>query len=180
MSWVSMCQTAVRMECSRATIAFFLPRRGETVVAGTEVGDVLGAGGGHRGGTQRSGQPSVAVPGLAGFAFAGGLVVPRADTGPGGQVPGGAKAGHVGAGLGDDDLGGGLTDPGDGGQLLKLAGNRRICSSIRVESSRIAAESWSMRSRCRRHRKPWWSPKFRSAGRACHDNCVSHGWTKID
>ncbi len=39
-------------------------------------------------------------------------------------MPRGAKPTHVGAGLGDDDLGGGLADSGDGGQLLELAGKR--------------------------------------------------------
>jgi hypothetical protein len=35
-----------------------------------------------------------------------------------------------------------------------------ICSSIRLDNSRIAAESWSMRCRCSRHKKAWCSPKF--------------------
>jgi hypothetical protein len=64
------------------------------------------------------------VSGLTGFVFAGGFVVSRANSGPGSQMSPGAKSGHVGAGLGDDDLGGGLADPGDGGQLFKLAGKR--------------------------------------------------------
>ena len=38
----------------------------------------------------------------AGAAFAGGLVVAGALPGPGGQVPGGGEAAHVGADLGDD------------------------------------------------------------------------------
>jgi len=53
----------------------------------------------------------------------------------------------------DDDLCGGLAHSGDGGQVLKLAGKGRISSSIRADNSRIAAESWSMRSRCNRHKK---------------------------
>lgn len=39
-------------------------------------------------------------------------------------MPRGAEPGHVSAGLGDDDLRGGLAHAGDGGQLLKLAGKR--------------------------------------------------------
>jgi hypothetical protein len=39
-------------------------------------------------------------------------------------MPGGAEAAHVGAGLGDDDLGHGLADAGDGLELFKLAGKR--------------------------------------------------------
>ena len=45
---------------------FLLPESwDEAVVAGAEVGLVLGAGGGHRGGTQGGPEPSVAVSGLA-------------------------------------------------------------------------------------------------------------------
>ena len=36
----------------------------------------------------------------------------------------------------------------------------RICSSIRADSSPIAADSWSMRSRCSRHKNAWCSPKL--------------------
>jgi hypothetical protein len=55
---------------------------------------------------------------------AGGLVVARADPGPGSEVGWGAEPGHVGAGLGDDDFGGGLLDPGDGHQAFNLWGER--------------------------------------------------------
>jgi hypothetical protein len=37
-------------------------------------------------------------------------------------VPRGAKAGHVGAGLGDDDLRGGLANPGHGDQQVTPSG----------------------------------------------------------
>src|SRR4030081_3287169 len=54
---------------------FLFPEsRCEALVAGTEVGLVLGPGGGHRRGPQSATEPSVAVPGLTGFAFAGGLM----------------------------------------------------------------------------------------------------------
>jgi hypothetical protein len=54
----------------------------------------------------------------------------------------GTEPGHVVTGLGGDHLSGGLADPGNGLELFKLAGDRAgICSSIRVESPRIAAES---------------------------------------
>ncbi len=39
-------------------------------------------------------------------------------------MPGGGKAGHVSAGLGNDDLSDALTDPGQGDQVLKLVGER--------------------------------------------------------
>jgi hypothetical protein len=39
-------------------------------------------------------------------------------------MPSGGETGHVRAGLGDDHLGDGLADSGDGGQLFKLAGKR--------------------------------------------------------
>jgi hypothetical protein len=39
-------------------------------------------------------------------------------------MPRGAEPAHLSAGLGDDDLRGGLAHAGDGGQLLKLAGER--------------------------------------------------------
>jgi hypothetical protein len=63
----------------------------------------------------------------------------------GGQVPRGGKTGHVSAGLGDDNLGGWPDRPGQGDQVLKLAGEGRISSSIRADNSKIDAESWSMR-----------------------------------
>ena len=39
-------------------------------------------------------------------------------------MPRGAKPGHVTTGLSDDHLSGGLTHPGNGRQLLQLAGKR--------------------------------------------------------
>ena len=59
----------------------FTQSRREASVAGTEVGVVLGAGRGHRGGAQRAGLPPVAVTGLARFVFTGGFVVDRAHPG---------------------------------------------------------------------------------------------------
>jgi hypothetical protein len=75
----------------------FFRAENQALVAGAGVGGVFGAGGGHRGGAQGGFEPSVAMPGLAGFAFAGGFVVPGADPGPevcpkvmnqsGGEIP---------------------------------------------------------------------------------------------
>ena len=96
----------------------------ESSISGTEIGGVLGSGRGHRGSAQRARQPPVAVTGLARSAFAGGFVMARAHPGPGRQVRSGAEAAHVGAGLGDDDLGDGLAHPRDRRQVLKLAGKR--------------------------------------------------------
>lgn len=98
--------------------------RCESVVAGPEVGGVFGAGGAHRGGAQRGIEPAVAVSSLPGLAFAGGFVVPGAQSRPRRQVPGSAKAGHVATCFGDDHLSGGRADPGDGLQQVKLVGER--------------------------------------------------------
>lgn len=50
--------------------------------------------------------------------FAGGLVVARAHPGPRREVVGGGEAGHVAAGLGDEDLTRAVADAGDGDQQL--------------------------------------------------------------
>lgn len=149
---------AVMVECDQG---FLLVEAGhEAHVAGAEVGGVAGAGGGHGGGAQGGTEPAVAVASAAGFVPACGLVVAGADPGPGGQVSGGAESGHVAAGLDDEHLGGGAADSGNGFQQFKLAGEGRVSSSIHMDSSVMAALSWSMRSRCRRHRKAWCSPKL--------------------
>src|SRR5665811_2205670 len=96
----------------------------QTGVAGAEVGAFPGAAGGHGGGTQGAAEPSVAVPAFTRALSTGGLVVARADPGPGSEVGWGAEAGHVCSGLGDDDFGGGLLDPGDGHQAFNLWGER--------------------------------------------------------
>src|SRR5664280_1606855 len=96
----------------------------ESGVAGAEVGAFPGAAGGHGGGTEGATEPSVAVSAFTGTVDAGGLVVSWADPGPRREVGWGVEPGHVGAGLGDDDLGGGLLDPGDGHQVFNLVGER--------------------------------------------------------
>ena len=73
----------------------------ESLVLGLEVG-VLGAGRGEGGFFERDPEPFGAFAGPAGAAFAGGLVVAGAASGPGGEVPGGREHGHVDADLGDD------------------------------------------------------------------------------
>ena len=82
--------------------------RDKPAVSCAEVGGVFGASCGHRGGAQSADEPPIAVAGLAGAAFAGRFVMPRAHSGPGGKVCGGAEATHVSAGLSDDDPGDGL------------------------------------------------------------------------
>ena len=62
-------------------------------------------------------------------------------------MPGGAAAAHVGAGLGDDDLGDGLADAGDGLELVELR-KRSHLPSTRDDNSWIRADNWSMRCRC--------------------------------
>src|SRR3954468_13415448 len=73
-------------------------------------------GGGAEGGLE----PAVARASRCGLGLAGGLVVARADPGPGGEVRGAGKAGHLHADLGDDHLGGAGVDTVDGGQQLDL------------------------------------------------------------
>ena len=101
-----------KIEWPTATAALAGPRRPRMpVVVGREVG-VLGAAGGLGGLDQGGAQPLGAVAGASGAVFAGGLVVAGAHAGPRGEVPGGREAGHVGADLGEDHLGGPYATPG--------------------------------------------------------------------
>ena len=73
---------------------------------------------------------------------------------------GGGESGHVDADLGDDDLGGALTDPRDRRQQTSSARTKgRLASSMRVSSRAIMSARWSMCSRCRVHISACWSPK---------------------
>lgn len=83
----------------------------------------------------------VALAGTAGLAFAGGLVVPRAQPGPRRQVCGGGKAGHVDTGLCDDDFGDALADPGHAHQARRLFSERGVANN---EAS--ATERWVRRA----------------------------------
>src|SRR5450759_3057690 len=78
---------------------------GQAPVAGAQEGGVLGAVGCHRGDTEGAGEPVVAVSGVCGFVSFTGLVESGGDPGPGGEVPGGGEAAHVGAGFSDDHFG---------------------------------------------------------------------------
>src|SRR5450759_5300430 len=78
---------------------------GQAPVAGAEEGGVVGAVGCHRGDTEGAGEPVVAVSGVCGFVSFTGLVESGGDPGPGGEVPGGGEAAHVGSGFGDDYFG---------------------------------------------------------------------------
>src|SRR2546428_10322030 len=80
--------------------------------------DVVGAAGGHRRFGQGAVEPLRAVPGFAGASFAGGAVVAGALAGPAGEVAGGREAAHVGAGFGDDHLGGAPLPAGDPAQQV--------------------------------------------------------------
>lgn len=66
-----------------------------------------------RGFNQHRGQPLVPVPLARRGAFAGRLIDPGRDTGPGRELGRRPEPGHVRAGLGDDDLGDLLPDPGE-------------------------------------------------------------------
>jgi len=91
--------------------AFDPAAAGQAVEAGGEVGVLdfdRGPGGLHQPGAQ----PAVAMPGSAGEAFAGALVVAGAELGPTGEVSGRWKTGHVDAGFGQDILGQAHADAG--------------------------------------------------------------------
>src|SRR3954449_408523 len=96
---------------------------GQPPELGREVG-VAGTGRGPGALGEDVEQPDVAVGGLARAAFAAGDVVARADPGPGSKAGGGREAGHVRADLGQDALGGPLTDPGDRGEPVTGPGER--------------------------------------------------------
>src|SRR3954471_12729152 len=96
---------------------------GQSPEPGGQVG-VVGAGGGPGALGEDVEQPDIAVGGLARAAFAAGDVVARAYPGPGGQVGSGREAGHVGADLGEDALGGPLADSGDGVEPVTGLGER--------------------------------------------------------
>lgn len=67
---------------------------------------------------------SVALAGAPGLTPPGGLVVARAQAGPGRQVRRGREPGHIHPDLGDQDLGGPLPDPRDRPQQGQLLGER--------------------------------------------------------
>jgi hypothetical protein len=65
-------------------------------------------------------QPFAAFTGLARTVLAGEFVVSWAQPGPGGQMRRSGEPGHVDTDLGDDDLGGALTDPRNRRQQRRL------------------------------------------------------------
>src|SRR5882762_1920379 len=65
-----------------------------------------------------------ALTGPTGAVLAGGFVVPRTQPGPRRQVRRCGEAGHLDADLGDDDLGGALTDPRDRLEQRRLLDER--------------------------------------------------------
>src|SRR5665811_2065145 len=88
--------------------------RDRAAVACAEEGGVLGAVGCHRRDPEGAGEPVVTLSGVCGFVSLTGLVESGGDPGPGGEVPGGGEATHVGSGLGDDYFGDVWSDPWDG------------------------------------------------------------------
>src|SRR4051794_4440000 len=95
----------------------------QSSVLGLQVAAV-GAGGGQRGFFERDRQPLAAFAAPAGAACAGRLVVAGAASGPGGEMPGAGRAGHVGADLSDYDLGGAFGHAGDRGGQRHAGGER--------------------------------------------------------
>ena len=102
--------------------AFFAAALDDPLVAGGQEG--AGAGGAGGGFAEGAAEPGVALAGGGGLAAPGGLAGPGRELGPGHQVAGGGEAGHVGAGLGEQVLGGGHADPGDLVELGYLGGER--------------------------------------------------------
>ena len=79
-------------------------------------------------------QPGRALLQAGGAALAGTLVVAGAEAGPGEEVAGGGEAAHVEADLGEDDLGGELTDAGDGGEERdRFAERAEVALHLRVD-----------------------------------------------
>jgi hypothetical protein len=76
----------------------------------------LGAGRGVRRLDQTRPQPGTSLAGGAAPAFASALMIARTQPGPGGQILCGREAGEIDADLGDQRLGHGATDAGDGVQ----------------------------------------------------------------
>src|SRR3954468_11747075 len=91
--------------------AFAPPADGDASEQRVGVG-VLRADGAHRGGAEGGLEPAVAGAGAGGFAFASGLVIAGADASAGCKVGGGGEAAHIGADLGEDDLGVRVSTPG--------------------------------------------------------------------
>jgi hypothetical protein len=75
----------------------------------------LGAGRGERGLGEGDREPLGSLAGAPGAAFASGLVVAGTAPGLGREMRGAREAAHVGADLGDHDLGGAFSDAGDRG-----------------------------------------------------------------
>jgi hypothetical protein len=107
--------------------AFGASSFGDAVVALSQVGP-LGVACCCCRGTQYAAKPGVALSGSAGEVFAGGLVVAWTHAGPGREVSGGGESRHVGAGLGDDHLGGASGNAGDGDESVDRLGEAlRTC-----------------------------------------------------
>jgi len=75
----------------------------------------FGTGGGQRGFFEGDPEEFAALAALSGAVPAGGLVVARAASRPGREMPGGGEDRHVGADLSDHRLSGAGGDAGDGG-----------------------------------------------------------------
>ena len=109
-----------RMERPTATMARLEPRR-RAIRRYLLAEEGVGLGGARGGVAQHGGQVGVAVAGGAlAFLLPRGFLDARGQPGPGGQVPGGGEAGHVGADLGEDHIRAGQADAGD----LIQAGHR--------------------------------------------------------
>ena len=116
-----------------------------------EVG-VVRAGRRRRGLAERGAEPGVTLARAPGEVLARGLVVAWADPGPGRQVGGSGKSGHVRPDLRDDRLGSPLVDAGHRVQPVDHPWNGWISLSIWVLTVVTVASRPSMRASMVRHR----------------------------
>ena len=95
-------------------------------------------------------------------ALAGGLVDRRRQPGPRRQVRRGGEPGHVGAGLGDDDLRDLLPDPGMVCSSSIWCAHGAHAASIAWSSSAMSRSTRSSRSRIDPASRAWWASKWPS------------------
>ena len=131
----------------------------EALVLGLEVA-AFGAGGGQRGLLQRDAEELAAVASASGVAFAGGLVVAWAASGPGGEVP------AVGKTLMSVPISATIVSAVRWATPVIVAASLTAACPVGPSSASIASDSWAMcssrKSRCDRIApmiSAWWASK---------------------